>query len=101
MTAGALANFIFGAGLMVFIASGPTRAATNDEVGALFARRIAVENSGERAPKAPLVRLAGANGHDSVGGLMPLPLWPSLRTPLPAKSAHTRGGVRHLGHPPI
>ncbi len=27
---------------------------------------------------APPVMLAGSNGHDTVGGLMPLPLWPSL-----------------------
>jgi hypothetical protein len=97
MTTRALANYIFGAGLMLFVAAGPTRAATKDEVSALFARLIAVENSGERAPEAPLVRLAGANGHDSVGGLMPLPLWPSLRTPAPAKPDRTLGVARHLG----
>ena len=33
----------------------------------------AVDGAGRDAP----VILAGANGHDSVGGLMPLPLWPS------------------------
>jgi hypothetical protein len=27
--------------------------------------------------ESPMI-LAGANGHDSVGGLMPLPLWPSI-----------------------
>jgi hypothetical protein len=39
-----------------------------------------------RDRRASAKRLAGANGHDSVGGLMPLPLWPSLRTPVTAKS---------------
>jgi hypothetical protein len=46
--------------------------------------------SGERRPNSSLVRLAGANGHDSVGGLMPLPLWPSLRTPVSAGRSRKR-----------
>jgi hypothetical protein len=68
MSAGALAKSVFVAGLMLFVAAGPTCAA--------------------------------ANGHDSVGGLMPLPLWPSptvVRMPAPAKSARTLGGARHPG----
>jgi hypothetical protein len=68
MTAGMLAKSVFAAGLILFVAAGPTRAA--------------------------------ANGHDSVGGLMPLPLWPSTgasRMPAPAKSAHALAGVRHPG----
>jgi hypothetical protein len=34
------------------------------------------------------VMLAGANGHDTVGGLMPLPLWPSqpVHAQAPARS---------------
>jgi hypothetical protein len=76
-----------------------TRAATDDSAKAPFERIIAAESahgaiqaeSGGRRPNTSLVRLAGANGHDSVGGLMPLPLWPSLRTPVPAKSGRTRG----------
>jgi hypothetical protein len=37
--------------------------------------------------ESPIV-LAGANGHDSVGGLIPLPLWPSAigAREVPAKS---------------
>jgi hypothetical protein len=31
---------------------------------------------GNRVPQESPVMLAGANGHDTVGGLMPLPLWP-------------------------
>jgi hypothetical protein len=68
MTAAALAKSVFAAGLMLFVAAGPTCAA--------------------------------ANGHDSVGGLMPLPLWPSppvWRMPAPAKTARTVAGVRHPG----
>jgi hypothetical protein len=68
MTAGTLAKIVFAAGLMLFVAAGPARAA--------------------------------ANGHDSVGGLMPLPLWPSpaaSRMPAPAKSARTSWAVRHPG----
>jgi hypothetical protein len=37
------------------------------------------ETSDNAQPESP-IRLAGANGHDSVGGLMPLPLWPPLVT---------------------
>lgn len=33
--------------------------------------------SGDRAAQESPLMLAGANGHDTVGGLMPLPLWPS------------------------
>jgi hypothetical protein len=99
---------IFAAGLMLFVAAGPTRAVTADELKALFGRFVAAENahgalqaeSGDGAPSASIVRVAGANGHDSVGGLMPLPLWPSLATMRPpalAKSARTLGGVRHWG----
>lgn len=39
------------------------------------------------------ILLAGANGHDSVGGLMPLPLWPSVAVAhgaVPAKSGKRR-----------
>jgi len=44
--------------------------ATNEDV-------LAGSKPGNRAtPESPLM-LAGANGHDTVGGLMPLPLWPS------------------------
>ena len=32
---------------------------------------------GDRATQQSPMMLAGANGHDTVGGLMPLPLWPS------------------------
>jgi hypothetical protein len=31
---------------------------------------------GNRVPQESPVMLAGADGHDTVGGLMPLPLWP-------------------------
>ena len=31
----------------------------------------------EVGQKSPMM-LAGSNGHDSVGGLMPLPLWPPM-----------------------
>jgi hypothetical protein len=31
----------------------------------------------DRAAQESHLMLAGANGHDTVGGLMPLPLWPS------------------------
>ena len=34
------------------------------------------KSGGGVAREAPVL-LAGANGHDTVGGLMPLPLWPS------------------------
>jgi hypothetical protein len=34
------------------------------------------DGMGGDAAGSPPVRLAGANGHDSVGGLVPLPLWP-------------------------
>jgi hypothetical protein len=47
MTAGVLAKSVFAAGLIFFVAAGPTCAATN--------------------------------GHDSVGGLMPLPLCTAAR----------------------
>ena len=33
------------------------------------------------------VRLAGTNGHDTVGGLMPLPLWPTVALAQGATSA--------------
>jgi hypothetical protein len=32
--------------------------------------------AGVAAQHVSPIRLAGASGHDSVGGLMPLPLWP-------------------------
>jgi hypothetical protein len=104
MTATAVANGIFTLGLMLFVAASPVRAAKENAVTARFGKYIAAESPygavqadrGRGAPEAPVGRLAGANGHDTVGGLMPLPLWPStgtLRTPGPAKSA--RLFVRH------
>jgi hypothetical protein len=50
------------------------------------------------------VRLAGANGHDSVGGLMPLPLWPrgAVRaqeaTPAPSWWRGARPCCGMMGH---
>jgi hypothetical protein len=58
----------------------------------------------EAAGSQPPVRLAGANGHDSVGGLMPLPLWPrgaaraQEATPAPSWRRGPRpccGAMRH------
>jgi hypothetical protein len=37
---------------------------------------LAGANTGAGAEQASPIMLVGANGHDSVGGLMPLPLWP-------------------------
>jgi hypothetical protein len=105
MTAGVLARNVCGWGLILFITAGPVRSARQDEAQTLFGKFHGTENA-HGAPQAesndgvrtvPIVRLAGANGHDSVGGLMPLPLWPSpgtLRTPAPAKSPHSLGDVR-------
>jgi hypothetical protein len=46
------------------------------------------------AERVSPLRLAGAGGHDSVGGLMPLPLWPSRAVHAqelgPAKSGQRR-----------
>ena len=48
--------------------------------------------------KSPIV-LAGSNGHDSVGGLMPLPLWPQLgvHTQRTAPARSWKGSI--LRHP--
>jgi hypothetical protein len=43
---------------------------------ALGSANDAAPSSATAEAAGPPVRLAGANGHDSVGGLMPLPLWP-------------------------
>jgi hypothetical protein len=62
----------------------------------------------ERVERQPALILAGANGHDTVGGLMPLPLWPSVAVAqgtVPAKSSWKRrarlccGIMRHPGRP--
>ncbi len=54
----------------------------------------------EAAVEAP-VMLAAAGGHDSVGGLLPLPLWPPYRPRVvqPASSQPWRhpGKWRHAG----
>jgi hypothetical protein len=59
---------------------------------------------GDAAGSQPPVRLAGVNGHDSVGGLMPLPLWPrgaaraQEATPAPSwkrGARHCCGVMRH------
>jgi hypothetical protein len=51
---------------------------------------------GDAAGSLP-VRLAGANGHDSVGGLMPLPLWPrgAVRAQEATPPQSWRRGPRH------
>jgi hypothetical protein len=49
------------------------------------------------AGSQPPVRLAGANGHDSVGGLMPLPLWP--RGAVRAQEATPAPSWRHGPRP--
>ena len=58
--------------------------------------------SGRGAGREAPVRLAGANGHDTVGGLMPLPLWPSpavrAQEVVPAKSWKARS-KRCSSHP--
>jgi hypothetical protein len=47
------------------------------------------------AERVSPLRLAAAGGHDSVGGLMPLPLWPGravhAQDVAPAKSGQRRG----------
>jgi hypothetical protein len=45
--------------------------------GATNENPMAVSRPGDRATQQLPMMLAGANGHDTVGGLLPLPLWPS------------------------
>jgi hypothetical protein len=61
---------------------------------------------GDRAAQHSPMMLAGANGHDTVGGLMPLPLWPSgalhAQEGAPAKAWRRKprpccGSLRHHG----
>ena len=63
-------------------------------------------NPDDRATQESPMLLAGANGHDTVGGLMPLPLWPSRalhgQEGAPARAWKRKprpccGGVRHHG----
>ncbi len=46
-------------------------------LGATNETLVDVPRPGDRAMQPLPMMLAGANGHDTVGGLMPLPLWPS------------------------
>jgi hypothetical protein len=57
----------------VFAATIGTSAFGGADEGVLTGSK-ASERVGQDSPMI----LAGANGHDSVGGLMPLPLWPSV-----------------------
>jgi hypothetical protein len=61
-------------GLLTLFLLVTTMAATTP-VGANEDTLSARERSGGPGDQ-PAIRLAAAGGHDSVGGLMPLPLWP-------------------------
>jgi hypothetical protein len=65
----------------LFVVSAATSAFGGDMLGG--------SSAGDRVRQELPIMLAGANGHDTVGGLMPLPLWPSVATTpgaMPAKS---------------
>jgi hypothetical protein len=53
--------------------------------------------SSDAAGSQPPMRFAGANGHDSVGGLTPLPLWPrgAVRAQEATPAQSWRRGRRH------
>src|SRR5271169_2069306 len=57
--------------------------------------------AGDRSGQEPALILAGGNGHDTVGGLMPLPLWPpaalGVRGPAtsPKRKSRSCCGITH------
>jgi hypothetical protein len=57
---------------LLFVALAATSAIGGDMLGG--------SSAGDRVGQELPIMLAGANGHDTVGGLMPLPLWPSVST---------------------
>jgi hypothetical protein len=60
---------------LLFAASAGT-SAFGGPTGDVLGGSSAVDRVRQELP----MMLAGANGHDTVGGLMPLPLWPSVAT---------------------
>jgi hypothetical protein len=65
----------------LFLVSAATSAFGGDMLGG--------SSVGDRVSQELPIMLVGANGHDTVGGLMPLPLWPSVATTpgaMPSKS---------------